>query len=77
MTMTRVFKSGNSQAVHIPREFQLDVSKVEIFRRGDDLILRKKKTNLVDVLDVFASMPDDFMDEGRSDPLPEERDFDQ
>ncbi|PHS23933.1 MAG: hypothetical protein COA83_08930 [Methylophaga sp.] len=37
MTTTRVFKSGNSQAVRIPREFQLDVAEVEIFRRGDEL----------------------------------------
>ena len=76
MTTTRVFQSGNSQAVRIPREFQLDVSEVEIFRRGDELILRKKKENLLHVLDIFAAMPDDFMEEGRSDPPPQERDFD-
>jgi len=77
MTTTRVFQSGNSQAVRIPREFQLDVSEVEIFRRGDELILRKKKENLLHVLDIFAAMPDDFMEEeGRSDPPPQQRDFD-
>ena len=76
MTTTRVFQSGNSQAVRIPREFQLDVSEVEIFRRGNELILRKKKENLLHVLDIFAAMPDDFMEEGRSDPPPQRRDFD-
>ena len=76
MTTTRVFQSGNSQAVRIPREFQLDVSEVEIFRRGDELVLRKKKENLLHVLDIFAEMPDDFMEEGRSDPPPQQRDFD-
>lgn len=75
MTITRVFQSGNSQAVRIPREFQLDVSEVEIFRRGDELVLRKKKDNLLDVLDILADMPDDFMNEGRNDPPPQERDF--
>jgi antitoxin VapB len=76
MTTTRVFQSGNSQAVRIPREFQLDVTEVEIFRRGDELILRKKKENLLYVLDIFAAMPDDFMEEGRNDPPPQQRDFD-
>ena len=76
MTMTRVFKSGNSQAVRIPREFQLDVSEVEIFRRNDELVLRKKKDSLIDVLDIFADMPDDFMADGRNDQPPQERDFD-
>nr|CAA6830511.1 MAG: AbrB/MazE/SpoVT family DNA-binding domain-containing protein [uncultured Thiotrichaceae bacterium] len=77
MITTRVFKSGNSQAVRIPHEFQLDVEEVEILRRGDELVLRKKPENLSDVLDIFAALPDDFMQEGREDLPPQERDFDQ
>lgn len=77
MITTRVFKSGNSQAVRIPREFQLDVDEIEIFQRGDELILRKKPDDLSDVLAIFAALPDDFMQEGRNDPPPRERDFDQ
>lgn len=77
MITTRVFQSGNSQAVRIPREFQLDVSEVEILQRGDELVLRKKQENLADVLDIFANMPDDFMAEGRNDPPPQERDFER
>jgi len=76
MTMTRVFKSGNSQAVRIPQEFQLDVSEIEIFRRGNELVLRKKQESLADVLDIFAAMPDDFMEDGRNDSPPQERNFD-
>jgi antitoxin VapB len=76
MAITRVFQSGNSQAVRIPREFQIDATEVEIFRRGDELILRKKQDNLLDVLDIFAAMPADFMEDGRNDPPPQERNFD-
>ena len=76
MATTRVFQSGNSQAVRIPKEYQLNVSEIEIFRRGDELVLREKRDDLSDVLDVFSSMPDDFMEEGRNDPPPQERDFD-
>ena len=45
MRAAKVFKSGNSQAVRLPKEFQLDVKEVGIFRQGGDLILRPiKKT---------------------------------
>ena len=37
---TRVFRSGNSQAVRLPKEFQLAVREVEIFKRGEDVVLR-------------------------------------
>ena len=73
---TRVFKSGNSQAVRIPKAFQLDVKQVEIFSRNGELILRPKPENLAEVLDVFAAFPDDFMQNGREDLPPQERDFD-
>jgi antitoxin VapB len=76
MATTRVFKSGNSQAVRIPRKFQLDVSEVEIFRRGDELVLRKKQDDLGDVLDILSTMPDDFMKEAHDDTPPQEGDFD-
>lgn len=76
MMTTRVFKSGNSQAVRIPKELQFDVDEIEIFQRGEEIILRKKRDNLSDVLDLFAALPDDFMAEGRGDLPPQERDFD-
>lgn len=76
MVTTRVFQNGNSQAVRIPREFQLDVSEVEIFRRGDELVLRPRHTDLAGILDILANMPEDFMAAGRNDPPPQERNFD-
>lgn len=75
MTTTRVFQSGNSQAVRIPREFQFNTREIEIFRRGDELVLREKPANLSGVLNCLASMPDDFMAEGRFDPPPQNRQF--
>ncbi len=76
MTTTKVFKSGNSQAVRIPKEFQFDVDEVEIFRRDDEVVIRPVKNNLLEVLDILASLPDDFMADGRDDLPPQERDFD-
>ena len=76
MTTTRVFQNGNSQAVRIPKEFQFSTTEVDIFRRGDEIILRPHKPNLLEALDIFAVLPEDFMNEGRTDPPPQERDFD-
>ena len=73
MIITRVFMSGNSQAVRIPREFQLDVSEVEIIKRGDELILRKITRNLSEAFHLLTMMLADFMADGRTDDLPQER----
>jgi len=40
MKTARVFKSGNSQAVRLPKEFKLDVTEVCVFRKDEDLVLR-------------------------------------
>lgn len=41
MSIAKVFKSGNSQAVRLPREFRFASAQVEIFRRGDEVVLRE------------------------------------
>ena len=38
--IVKVFRSGNSQAVRLPKEFRFSVNEVEISREGDALILR-------------------------------------
>jgi len=37
---TKIFRSGNSQAVGLPKQFQLGVREVEIFKRGEEVVLR-------------------------------------
>ena len=77
MAVTRVFKSGNSQAVRIPSEFQLDVAEVEIFCRDDELIIRPRRANIAEAFELLTELPDDFMQEGRQDSPPQERDFEK
>lgn len=73
MQTAKIFKNGNSQAVRLPKEYQFDDKEVEILKRGDEIILRKKKSSLREAFDLLASMPNDFFSEPRRDPLPEER----
>ena len=73
MSKARVFKSGNSQAVRLPKEFRFDVKEVEIFRRGEEIVLRKQKRTLGRALAILRALPDDFMADGRRDSPPQKR----
>jgi antitoxin VapB len=72
---TRVFQSGNSQAVRIPKEIQFDRLDVEyeIERQGDVIIIRPVGPPLTNVLERFAAFSDDFMAKGRPDQGIQER----
>jgi antitoxin VapB len=73
MSKARVFKSGNSQAVRLPKEFRFDVKEVEILRRGEEVVLRKQKRNMGRALAILRALPDDFMADGRQDSPPQKR----
>jgi antitoxin VapB len=68
MDTAKIFKSGNSQAVRLPKAYQFDVKEVQIFRRGDEIVLKRKPSNLAKAFEILASMSDDFMAEGRCQP---------
>lgn len=70
----KVFQSGNSQAVRIPKRFRLDTDEVDIFKRGDELVIKPRKKTLGRAFELLANLPDDFMAEGREDVLPQSRD---
>jgi len=72
MRTARIFKSGNSQAVRLPREFQLDAKEVEILKKDGDLILRPMKKTWKDYFHRARRFSEDFPDH-IEDILPEER----
>ncbi|WP_029408429.1 AbrB/MazE/SpoVT family DNA-binding domain-containing protein [Thiomicrorhabdus sp. Milos-T2] len=69
----KIFQSGNSQAVRIPKEFRFDVSEVEIFKRGEEIILKPKPKNLGVAFKLLCDMPSDFMENDRDVSPPQER----
>lgn len=76
MATARVFKSGNSQALRLPKAFRLKGPEVEISRRGDEIVLReipKKRRGLAEALDILASMPDDAFENIKDARAPEKR----
>ena len=73
MGTARVFRSGNSQAVRLPKQFRFKGKEVEIFRRGNEVVLREKEASLARAFELLASLPDDFDLPGREKELPEKR----
>ncbi|MBX2865841.1 MAG: AbrB/MazE/SpoVT family DNA-binding domain-containing protein [Leptolyngbyaceae cyanobacterium MAG.088] len=72
---TRVFQSGNSQAVRIPRELQFERLDIdyEIERQGDMLMIRPVGPPLLDAMERFAAFSADFMAAGRPDQGTQQR----
>lgn len=70
---TRVFQSGNSQALRIPKEFQLDTEDVEICELNGELRVRKVKRPLGDAFEALSAMDNVFAD-GREQPAAQDRD---
>jgi antitoxin VapB len=73
LTLARIFQSGNSQAVRLPKEFRFDVDEVEILRRGDEVILRPVPVSGAAVFEALAALPQDLWPEGRQDEQPQMR----
>ncbi len=73
MPLPRVFQSGNSQAIRLPKEFRVNSPTLEIFRRGEEIILRApKEENIARAYEILRSLPDDFLPEREND-LPQTR----
>ncbi len=51
MINAKVFKSGNSQAIRLPKEYRLDVDSVQINKIGNLLVLIPKDNPWVNFID--------------------------
>ncbi len=73
MATAKIFRSRNSQAVQLPDEFRVSGKELEIFRRGDEIILREKKGLMLRAFDLLAGLPNDLTLAGRENEAPQER----
>ena len=80
-TTAAVFMSGNSQAVRLPKEFQVYSKRVHIERRGDEIVLREKKATVRDILNNLPPLSQAARQEWErleaqlNDPAPQDRDW--
>lgn len=75
--VAKIFRSGNSQAVRLPREFRFNVDEVEITREGDAIILRPHVDDDAQWSGLCAALErgvsEDFMNDGREQPEQQDR----
>jgi len=69
----KIFRSGNSQAVRIPKEFQMEGKEVEIQKKGNSLILRPKKKSWTSLVESLEKFTEDFMANARRQPRLQKR----
>ena len=77
--LTRIFKSGNSLAVRIPKElaFDCDAQEVVIERKGNFLLISPvENKTLTGIGAIFRMFSPDFMADGREFHEQKERDWD-
>ena len=60
MTKAKVFRSGNSQAVRLPKGLRLKSKEEEIAKRGDEIVPWEKGGSMVRAFDLLAGLPKDL-----------------
>ena len=73
MATAKVFKSGNSQAVRLPKQFRVKSKEVEISRRGDEIVLRERRGTMARAFDLLTALPADLRLAGRGKVKPQKR----
>ncbi len=58
MINAKVFKSGNSQAIRLPKEYRLDVDSVQINKIGNLLVLIPKDNPWINFIDGINEAED-------------------
>ena len=67
---TKPFMSGRSQAIRIPKEYQLDNTEVIINRVGDSLVITPKSSLQSSFFNGLSMLSDDFLADGRPEEVP-------
>ncbi|MBL1353546.1 MAG: antitoxin [Zetaproteobacteria bacterium] len=75
MNTAKVFQNGRSQAVRLPKEFRFEGNEVFVHKVGNAVVLlpiQHSWDTLFESLNLFS---EDFMADGRQQPLLQKRDF--
>ena len=73
MMTAKVFENGRSQAVRLPKECRFQSDEVAVNKIGDAVILLPKENQWAGFLAGLNLFTDDFMSEGRTHDIVQER----
>ncbi len=73
MDKAKLFWSGRSQAVRLPKDYRIEADEVRIRRRGDAIILEPIPKDWTWLDTLAGTLSEDFLKEGREQPPMQER----
>ena len=73
MNKAKLFLTGRSQAVRLPKEFRFEGEEVRIRRDGNAVILEPVADDWKWLDDLVERADGKFLEEGIEEPLPQER----
>lgn len=73
MNIAKIFWSGRSQAVRLPKEFRFDAEEVQIRRRGSAVILEPVAEDWAWLDAIVGKLDDDFVEAAGEEPAGQER----
>ncbi len=74
MATAKLFKSGRSQAVRLPREFRMEGNEVRVRRFGFGVLLEPLQIDPKAWFEALDRFEEPFMPEGRDQPVATTRD---
>ena len=74
METAKVFKSGRSQAVRLPKKFRFDADEVVVQKLGDAVILVPEESLWKVFTEGLNGFTDDYLQDGRDQGEEQERD---
>ena len=69
MMTAKLFENGRSQAVRLPKEYRFEGDEVSINKIGDVVVLMPKGNKWAGLLNSLDLFSDDFMADGREQPM--------
>ena len=73
MMTAKVFENGRSQAIRLPKEYRFSSDEVMVNKIGDIVLLLPKKHKWDSFMRAIDMFSDDFMADGRSEDMVQER----
>jgi antitoxin VapB len=73
MKTAKLFTSGGSQAVRLPREFRMPGNEVRISREGSRVVLEAVAPSGQSLVDALEKFSDDMFAQGRQQPPMQKR----
>lgn len=68
MDTAKLFRTGSSQAVRLPKEFRMPGEMVKIYRQGNRVVLEPMDPTWDSLFAALKDFPEDFMADGRRQP---------